>query len=153
MTFRSREDNVYWVDGCKKKDPEEYKILKIHWKFKEVCYPVAVFWVFWRGSTCFPPFPHPPIPFHFCSQTPIAWLSALDVWDGWIVGRGDIRKGLTATKTQVSNKSQDNLGRLEQRKKKKYVHRKGIKADRWTGRGTNFPAAAVTGAIILTGVN
>ena len=152
MTFRSREDNVYWVDGCKKKDPEEYKNLKIYWKFKEVCYPVAVFWGFWRGSTCFPPFPHPPIPFHFCSQTPIPWLSALDVRDGWIVGRGDIRKGLTATKTQVSNKSQDNLGRLEQRKKK-YVHRKGIKADRWTGRRTNFPAAAVTGAIILTGVN
>lgn len=30
MTFRSQEDNVYWVDGCKKKDPEEYKNLKIH---------------------------------------------------------------------------------------------------------------------------
>lgn len=30
MTFISHEENVYWVDGCKKKEPDEYKNLKIY---------------------------------------------------------------------------------------------------------------------------
>lgn len=43
MTFISHEENVYWVDGGKKKDPEEYENLKIHWKFKELGYLAAIF--------------------------------------------------------------------------------------------------------------
>lgn len=30
VTFVSHEEQVYWVDGCSKKDPEEYENLKIH---------------------------------------------------------------------------------------------------------------------------
>lgn len=30
MTFISHEEHVDWVDGCRKKDPEEYENLKIH---------------------------------------------------------------------------------------------------------------------------
>lgn len=43
MTFISREEHVYWVDVCRKRDPDECENLQTHRKCKEVCYQVGFF--------------------------------------------------------------------------------------------------------------
>lgn len=60
MTFRSQEDNVYWVDGCKKKDPEEHKNLKYTENLKRCATQLQYFGVFWGEYmlSSLPPSPH-----------------------------------------------------------------------------------------------
>lgn len=65
MTFRSQEDNVYWVDGCKKKDPEEHKNLKYTENLKRCATQLQYFGFFLGGVHAFLPSPISPYLFIF----------------------------------------------------------------------------------------